>query len=408
MYLKTPLRFIASLLLVFSLITTTLSSNGKGTGAGFNAGNASFVMHDYGIKVTRNTTDASPYDLYQHPYIFNNKTTDYIWVTGIAAAVIRAALVPLESRLVHDHSASGNVKKAFISLVRCVEEICYLLKHPDDEHLMDLTWAIVDAAQVCKHVAAACKATVTTNETIENATPVEIPEIKSAGMTPRQVTALLEGICATTSMAIPTDSTTLANSSFAPLLRKVNFSARSTMSFLRLLRNFNDVPEGDETTKQRNIYAALMGLQVLYTSIKFGMAHFEPIEANRNPHDSSFNDEDDNNHNNDDYYYFGTPKRPANWRPGMMIPSHLLDDVHNNVPNAHRIVREMACENLELPVTATDAEARKAYMKLALKYHPDKNKDKAPAEKAASEAKFKVISEANAVVEEIKKKYPRS
>ncbi len=486
MHLKTPSRFFAYLLLVFSLTITTLSANGKGTGAGFNIGSASFVIHDYGIKITRNTKASTPYDLYNNPYIFKNKTTDRLWVAGMAAAVIRAALVPLESRLLNDNSASGNIKKAFISLVRCVEEICYVLKHPNDEHLIDLTWAIVDAAQTCKYVVAACKASPTPeNEATETVS------IKSSGLTPRQASALLEGICATVSMTIPGKNNANFNTEILRNASKLNFGARSAISFLRLLRNFNDVPGGEENNKQRNIYVALMALQALYSSVKFGLAHFEPTEANRNPHHTSFGDttgwrfesrcwthdpyerfkqahpepangyskadfeayfgkqyckfdydtpeydfwynkvrtaprgynpfrdffsgfgfhfddsgdEDDNNYtNHGGYHHFGTYQRPASWQPGTMIPDKLLDAVYNNVQGAHQVVRDMACENLELPRTATDAEARTAYKKLALKYHPDKA---TPAEQVIFAEKFKIISEANAILEEIKKTHPK-
>ena len=46
-------------------------------------------------------------------------------------------------------------------------------------------------------------------------------------------------------------------------------------------------------------------------------------------------------------------------------------------------------DTLELPTTATDAEVKKAYRKLALKYHPDKN----PGDSVAEE-KFKAVAEA--------------
>ena len=45
---------------------------------------------------------------------------------------------------------------------------------------------------------------------------------------------------------------------------------------------------------------------------------------------------------------------------------------------------------LKVPKNATDDELKKAYRKLAMKWHPDKNQDK----KEAAEAKFKQISEA--------------
>lgn len=59
---------------------------------------------------------------------------------------------------------------------------------------------------------------------------------------------------------------------------------------------------------------------------------------------------------------------------------------------------------LEIPTTATEAEIKKAYRKLARKYHPDLNPNDKEAEK-----KFKQINEANEVLSnaENKKKYDK-
>jgi curved DNA-binding protein CbpA len=49
---------------------------------------------------------------------------------------------------------------------------------------------------------------------------------------------------------------------------------------------------------------------------------------------------------------------------------------------------------LELKEGASQEEIKKAYKKLALKYHPDKQNDKSDEEKAIAESKFKELAEA--------------
>ena len=56
-------------------------------------------------------------------------------------------------------------------------------------------------------------------------------------------------------------------------------------------------------------------------------------------------------------------------------------------------------EVLGVSKTATDAEIKKAYRKLAMKYHPDYN----PGDKNAEE-KFKEVNEANEVLSDPKKR----
>jgi DnaJ-class molecular chaperone len=49
---------------------------------------------------------------------------------------------------------------------------------------------------------------------------------------------------------------------------------------------------------------------------------------------------------------------------------------------------------LDLKEGATQEEIKKAYKKMAIKYHPDKQNDKSTEEKAIAESKFKEVAEA--------------
>ena len=61
-------------------------------------------------------------------------------------------------------------------------------------------------------------------------------------------------------------------------------------------------------------------------------------------------------------------------------------------------------EILGLSRDASDSDIKKAYKKLALKYHPDRQGDKSDAEKKAAEEKFKEISWAYSILSDSEKK----
>lgn len=61
---------------------------------------------------------------------------------------------------------------------------------------------------------------------------------------------------------------------------------------------------------------------------------------------------------------------------------------------------------LELQNNASDEEVKKAYKKMAIKYHPDKQSDKTDLEKKEAEEKFKKIAEAYEVLTNKEKHMP--
>lgn len=61
-------------------------------------------------------------------------------------------------------------------------------------------------------------------------------------------------------------------------------------------------------------------------------------------------------------------------------------------------------KELEILSTASSSEIRKTYHQLSRKYHPDKNPDKSETSQKISSDKFKRISEAYAVLSDVRKR----
>ena len=61
-------------------------------------------------------------------------------------------------------------------------------------------------------------------------------------------------------------------------------------------------------------------------------------------------------------------------------------------------------DTLGINRNASDEEIKRAYRKLAMKYHPDRIKNKSPEEKSVAEEKFKEISSANDILSDKKKR----
>ena len=282
------MKHLKHILIIFSLLLTssfpaTLSANTL-----FTIGNARVAWHDGGIKVTpvekSHTCENNCQYYWEDPYIFEESTTTWIAATGFVTTLLRAALVPLEHRLRDDTSKPAEAKKAIISLIRCIEELCYILSHPQDEHSIDLIWAGVDAVQFCKHIAALCKPQQElSTEAVNAPTNTEEPEATPATI---RASAAAEGACGIFSSLVHRDDK-YANK----FPRKLNFGARSIMSLLRLLRNYSTAAAKPEQQAQKNMYSILLGLQVLYSGLKLGFADFDSLPSTihiPNPHRTSY------------------------------------------------------------------------------------------------------------------------
>ena len=63
-------------------------------------------------------------------------------------------------------------------------------------------------------------------------------------------------------------------------------------------------------------------------------------------------------------------------------------------------------EVLGVSKTATQDELKKAYRKLSMQYHPDRQAGKSDAEKKDAEEKFKEVSEAYSILSDKDKNHP--
>ena len=83
-------------------------------------------------------------------------------------------------------------------------------------------------------------------------------------------------------------------------------------------------------------------------------------------------------------------------------------DMRQKIKDAQKKERESKKKDyygaLGIAKGCSDADLKKAYRTLAMKYHPDKNRNKSEAEQADAEKKFKEITEAYGVLSDPKKK----
>lgn len=83
-------------------------------------------------------------------------------------------------------------------------------------------------------------------------------------------------------------------------------------------------------------------------------------------------------------------------------------DLRQKIKDAQKKERESKKKDyygiLGIAKGCSDADLKKAYRALAMKYHPDKNRNKSEAEQADAEKKFKEITEAYGVLSDPKKK----
>lgn len=82
--------------------------------------------------------------------------------------------------------------------------------------------------------------------------------------------------------------------------------------------------------------------------------------------------------------------------------------MRDKIKNAQKLERSSKKKDyygaLGIQKGCSDADLKKAYRTLAMKYHPDKNRNKSEAEQTDAEKKFKEITEAYGVLSDPKKK----
>jgi DnaJ family protein C protein 7 len=84
--------------------------------------------------------------------------------------------------------------------------------------------------------------------------------------------------------------------------------------------------------------------------------------------------------------------------------SDVREQLHHAQRELAKSKRKDYYKILEISKDADERDIKKAYRRLALQYHPDKNHSAAEAEKTAAEAKFKDVGEANDVLSDPEKR----
>lgn len=147
-----------------------------------------------------------------------------------------------------------------------------------------------------------------------------------------------------------------------------NFGEQGALEALRILKNLLEQPI-DETQ------VAMQVNQYMNYSSKLELLHllFDIAYADDEIHSSELN---------------------AIKRIAEIFRIDRLDFESLNAPYMKQVDRDWAYKSLEIEATATDEEIKKAYRRMAMKYHPDKVHDLGEDVKKSATEKFRSINEA--------------
>ncbi len=232
-----------------------------------------FILLILGFFATFHTTIKADVELSLHEFGLNLKGYEVVPDVSInqlqcATAILRGIAVPVEHALNNNNSTRASISRSLIALVRLVEEVSYILGHPQDDHTIDLAWAATDLVMIYKNIADAIKVdpTIVTVEENMPSTDNTVADSGSWWKKPIALSALGEGACGVFSSVLNTDSPSRSPG------RRLIFAARSTMSLLRLLRDYYATP-ADQEAKQK-LYLGLIALQASYSALKLSIADF--------------------------------------------------------------------------------------------------------------------------------------
>jgi hypothetical protein len=349
-------QFFRYLFLSCALLCSSFGSTLKADPM-FSAGGVDFNAHEFGLNIDG------------HTGFWHRRN---VALTQVFLGLLRTISVSVEYSLSGNKTKVASATHALIAIIRMCEEICFIAGHPTEDHTIDIAWTIADATSAVKEIKALFNQEIPLTES-----PVDQDNLPSTESTTAKKILAKIGIGADTFIELFC-STVSAVPCNMNIDRQIIFTLRSILSFTRLLRSYLMTPEEDPG--QRHLYAILIGLQACYSTFKLCCFDFEIPNGD---------------HENSDYkngdHFFNPPV--TTWEEGNIIDEDTITFSPLEAKKRARI-------NLGVPTAATQAEIKKAYVKLARELHPDKTGNLPAAEQKAAEEKLKIINQAYGILKQ--------